>query len=74
MMTFVRESESPYVCKPGYEDIEKIANKVRAVPDSFINERGNGITDEGVKYLLPLIEGESYPEYKNGLPVHISLK
>ena len=74
MMTFVRTSNDPYTCVPGYEDIDKIANMVRTVPDSFINERGNGITDEGVKYLLPLIEGESYPEYKNGLPVHISLK
>ena len=74
MMTFVRVSDEPYACVPGYEDIDKIANMVRTVPDSFINERGNGITDEGVKYLLPLIEGESYPEYKNGLPVHISLK
>ena len=74
MMTFVRTSNEPYNCVPGYEDIDKIANMVRTVPDSFINERGNGITDEGVKYLLPLIEGESYPEYKNGLPVHISLK
>ncbi len=74
MMTFVRVSDEPYNCVPGYEDIDKIANMVRTVPDSFINERGNGITDEGIKYLLPLIEGESYPEYRNGLPVHISLK
>ncbi len=74
MMTFVRVSDAPYTCVPGYEDIDKIANKVRAVPDNFINERGNGITDECINYLLPLIEGESYPEYKNGLPVHISLK
>ncbi len=74
MMGFERVSDEPYICVPCYEDIDKIANKVRTVPDSFINERGNGITDEGVKYLLPLIEGESYPEYKCGLPVHISLK
>lgn len=74
MMTFVRVSDAPYTCVPGYGDIDKIANKVRSVPDNFINERGNGITDECINYLLPLIEGESYPEYKNGLPVHISLK
>ena len=74
MMTFVRTSDAPYACAPGYEDIDKIANKVREVPDSFINERGNGITDEGVKYLLPLIKGESYPDYVDGLPVFISLK
>ena len=74
MMNFVRVSDEPYECRPGYEDIDKIANMVRTVPASFINERGNGITDEGVKYLLPLIAGESYPAYENGLPVHIRLK
>ncbi len=74
MMTIKRVSSEPYASEPGYEDIEKIANMVRTVPDSFINERGNGITDEGVKYILPLIIGESYPEYRDGLPVHISLK
>lgn len=74
MMTIKRVSDEPYASEPGYEDIEKIANMVRTVPDSFINERGNGITDEGVNYILPLIKGESYPEYCDGLPVHISLK
>ncbi len=74
MMTIKRISEEPYKTEPGYEDIEKIANKVREVPSEFINERGNGITDAGVKYILPLIKGESYPEYKDGLPVHIELK
>ena len=74
MMTIKRVSEEPYKTEPGYEDIEKIANKVREVPSEFINERGNGITDAGVKYILPLIKGESYPEYKDGLPVHIELK
>lgn len=74
MMTLVRTSSEPYTCVPGYEDIDKIANKVRDVPASFINERGNGITDEGINYLLPLIQGESYPEYENGMPVFLSLK
>ncbi len=74
MMTINRVSSEPYVSVPGYEDIDKIANKVKVVPDEFINKRGNGITDEGVKYLLPLINGESYPDYKDGLPVHLTLK
>ena len=74
MMTFVRQSDEPYSCAASYEDIDKIANKVRTVPDEFINSDGNGITDECVRYLLPLIEGESYPEYKNGLPVYLDLK
>ncbi len=74
MMTIERVSTDPYVSRPGCEDIDKIANMVKNVPAEFINERGNGITDEGVKYLLPLTFGESYPAYENGLPVFLSLK
>ncbi len=74
MMSIVRVSDDPYRTEPGCEDIDKIANQVREVPASFINERGNGITEEGVRYLMPLIEGESYPAYRNGLPVFLSLK
>ena len=74
MMNITRKPGEKYETYASYEDIDKIANMVRTVPDEFINARGNGITDKGVAYLLPLIEGESYPTYKNGLPVHINLK
>ncbi len=74
MMTFKRISDEPYAVKPSFEDIDKIANKVKTVPDDFINERGNGITDKCIKYLLPLINGESYPDCKNGLPIHFVIK
>ena len=47
-----------------------IANKIKAVDDKFINERGNNVTDECVEYLLPLIRGERTPEYVDGIPVH----
>ncbi len=53
----------------GHMDIDLIANKTKFVPKHFINERGNYVTDECLRYILPLIEGECYPEYKNGLPV-----
>lgn len=69
MMCFVR-SEGEYSVTARPEDIQKIANVVREVPASFINEAGNGITDEGVAYLLPLIQGEIHPAYRDGLPVH----
>jgi len=49
-----------------------IANAVRFLPDEYINERGNGITEACARYMLPLIEGETYPEYKCGLPVYFS--
>ena len=71
MMTLVRESDEPYSSSVSSAQIAYIANAVRGVPDEFINERGDGITDAGLKYLAPLIMGEVAVEYENGLPRHI---
>ncbi len=69
MITIQRVSTNPYAYSIGHEDIFKIANQTKYVPAEFINERGNHVTDECLAYLLPLIKGERYPAYKDGLPV-----
>ena len=74
MMTIDRVSTKPYITEIGCSDIAAIANKVKSVDQSFINERGNNVTDECLEYLLPLVSGEVYPEYENGIPKHIFLK
>ena len=74
MMTINRVSDQPYAFEIGHEDIFKIANQTKCVPAEFINERGNHVTDECLRYLLPLIKGERYPEYVDGLPCHWILK
>ena len=74
MMGIERVSDAPYVANIVASDINNIANQVRTVPDEYINAESNGITDACVEYLLPLIAGETYPEYKNGLPVHFIIK
>ena len=74
MMTIQRVSSEPYAFEIGHEDIFKIANQTKCVPAEFINEEGNHVTDECLRYLLPLIKGERYPEYKDGLPCHWILK
>lgn len=74
MMTLVRTSDDPYECKPGSEDIDKIANFVRTVPDEFINERGNNVTEACLRYIQPLIEGEVTQKYEHGLPVHMVIE
>ena len=74
MMTINRVSTKPYAFEIGHEDIFKIANQTKCVPAEFINERGNHVTDECLEYLLPLIKGERYPEYVDGLPCHWILK
>ncbi len=73
MITVTRLPGEDYAVEVGYADISGIANAVRHVPDGYINERGDGITDAGVAYLLPLIQGEVELEYENGLPKHIVL-
>lgn len=47
-----------------------VANKIKKVPQDFINQEGNGVTEKCIEYLLPLIQGEHYPKYKDGLPIH----
>ena len=74
MMVILRDSEAgePYSSVFGHMDIDLIANKTKYVPKHYINERGNGITEACARYMLPLIEGETYPEYKCGMPVYFS--
>ena len=71
MMTIERVSTEPYWVEISHRDVSEIANKVKHVPEEFINERGNHITDECARYLLPLIRGELDVKYENGIPKHI---
>ena len=74
MMVILRDSEAgePYSSVFGHMDIDLIANKTKYVPKHYINERGNNVTDECLRNILPLIAGECYPEYENGLPLFFS--
>ena len=71
MMTINRVKSENYSVYYDSEDISGIANGVKGVPAEYINADGNGITDECLKYLAPLILGEVQPVYENGLPKHI---
>lgn len=73
MMTIDRVSDAPYRSEIGHSDVSKIANLIKKVDDEFINADGNHITDAGINYLLPLIAGETAPEWKDGLPVYCIL-
>ena len=44
------------------------------MPKSFISRDGFGITSTARRYFEPLIKGEAYPAYKNGMPVYTTLK
>ena len=71
MMLYKRVSNHPYAYEIDCADVHEIANKIKRVPDAYINAQHNGITDECLAYLRPLIEGERYPKYVAGLPEQI---
>ncbi|HEY5645797.1 MAG TPA: 6-phosphofructokinase [Pseudomonadales bacterium] len=74
MPTIVRLSDSPYRWKIGEAKLSRVANVERMMPKSYITKDGFGITAKGRRYLAPLIAGEDYPPYRNGVPCYVSLK
>ncbi|MBT7950582.1 MAG: 6-phosphofructokinase [Gammaproteobacteria bacterium] len=74
MPTVVRTSEVPYAWEIGKASLADVANVEKFMPAEYISNDGFGITDACRQYLLPLIEGEDYPPYKNGLPDYVVLK
>ena len=74
MPTIDRKSDQPYVWEIGKAKLEDVANVEKMMPTNFITEDGFGITDACRRYLTPLIAGEDYPPYENGLPKYVTLK
>ncbi len=74
MPTIVRTSDRPYRWKIGEAKLSRVANVERKMPKSYITPDGYGVTAKGKRYLAPLIEGEDYPVYKNGVPQYVKLK
>ena len=74
MPTIDRISDAPYKYKIGMVPLSKVANVEKFMPRNFITPDGFGITALCKRYLTPLIQGEDYPKYKNGLPVYVTLK
>ncbi len=71
MVVLRRNADSEkYLCEIGIEDASEIANKVKRVPPSFINETEDGVTEKFIEYMLPLIQNEIPQSYEDGLPVH----
>ena len=68
-----RTNQSPYEWKVAIGDLKEIANKEKILPDDYISKDGFRITKEGVEYLSPLIEGENFPTFNNGIPRYESL-
>ena len=69
-----RLSNSPYQWELFPAPLETIANVEKKMPDEYITADGFGITQAGKDYFMPLIQGEPWPEFDNGLPVYAQLK
>jgi 6-phosphofructokinase 1 len=74
MPAIVRKSDSPYKWKIGVAPLKDVANVEKKMPRNFISRDGFGITAKCRAYLQPLITGEDYPPYKDGLPSYVRLK
>ena len=74
MPTIDRLSNQPYKWKVGMAQLSKVANVEKMMPSNFITKDGFGITEKCREYLTPLIKGEDYPPYRDGLPSYVRLK
>ena len=74
MPTVDRISNKPFKWKVGMAPLSKVANVEKMMPSNFITKDGFGITKACRTYLEPLIKGEDYPPYKDGLPKYVRLK
>ncbi len=74
MPAIVRKSSKPYRWTIGEAPLKKVANREKMMPKSFITRDGFGITAKCREYLEPLIRGEDYPPYRNGMPQYVRLK
>jgi 6-phosphofructokinase len=74
MVTIERQAHSPYRWTIGSVPLADVANREKHMPREFITADGFGITPACREYLLPLIQGEDYPPYKNGLPDYTVLQ
>jgi len=74
MVTLLRGEGDVYTCETGLAALSEIANGVKKLPESWINEDGVSMNFNFYKYALPLIQGEVAVPYENGVPDLIQLK
>jgi len=75
VMTAIRRlSDAPYRWDIVEAPLSEVANKEKLLPPGFISADGFGITEAARRYLAPLIVGEAYPPFKDGLPDYVTLQ
>jgi 6-phosphofructokinase 1 len=69
-----RLSDAPYRWDIVEAPLCEVANQEKLLPADFISADGFGITEAARRYLAPLIVGEAYPPFRNGLPDYVKLR
>lgn len=74
MIGIERVKDNPYRWRLAHVKLSKVANIERMVPRSFRTKDEYGITARARRYLQPLIRGEAYPAYRQGMPRYVRTK
>jgi 6-phosphofructokinase 1 len=74
MPAIKRKSSKPYKWEIIAAPLVDVANHEKKMPRDYITKEGFHITQKCRDYLSPLIAGEDYPPYRNGLPAYVRLK
>jgi ATP-dependent phosphofructokinase / diphosphate-dependent phosphofructokinase len=74
MPIIVRKASKPYKWSVAHVPLAEVANKEKKLPPDYIREDGFGITAACRRYLEPLVAGEAYPPYRDGLPDYVRIR
>ena len=74
MPTIIRRPGAKYRWQIGETALTRIANREKKMPRKYISRDGFGVSAAGRTYFEPLIQGEAYPQYKDGMPVYTELR
>ena len=74
MAAIRRLSDAPYRWDVVEAPLSEVANQEKLLPSDFVSADGFGLTEAARRYLAPLIVGEAYPPFRNGLPDYVKLR
>ena len=74
MVSIKRISDKPYKWKLTTVPLQKVANIEKKMPKNYISSDGYHITNLCRRYMEPLIKGEDFPKYENGIPIYTHFK
>ena len=69
-----RLTDEPYRWRTNLLPFEQVANLERRLPTEFIGVDGFGVTEAFRRWCRPLIAGEDWPVFKDGLPDYLRLQ